>query len=126
MMAKAKIDTRVNGNTADLTALAMPQFEPLLMAGSKVFEVWTAIGNELMEFSRTRVDQGIEMSKAMAQSSSFSEAIELQAKFTRSMMNDFLGEATKLADMSTRPMIESFAAIQKTAHSGTRPAGTAD
>jgi hypothetical protein len=123
-MAKAKIDSRVNGNGVAFGPTAMPQFEPYLMAGSKAFEAWTAIGNELIEFSRARVDQGIEMGKAIARSSSFNEAMELQAKFAQSMMSDFLAEASKLADMGTRPMIESFAAI-KTAHSRTPPADTA-
>jgi hypothetical protein len=125
-MAKAQVDTRVNGNRMAFDAATMPRFEPFLTAGTKVFEAWTAIGNELIEFGRTRLDQGIEMSKAMAQSSSLNEAMELQARFARSMMNDFLGEASKLADMSTRPVIEGFTAMHKTSHSNTTGAGAAE
>jgi phasin family protein len=120
-MAKAKTDARVNGNGVAFGPATLPHFEPLLTVGGRMLETWQAIGNELIEFSRARVDQSIEMGKAMVRSSNFNEAIELQAKFAQSMMSDLLGEARKLADISTRPMIEGIAATQKATHSGTPP-----
>ena len=125
-MAKEKVEPRGNVETAASGAAAILQFEPFLSAGNKAFEAWTAIGTELIEFGMARVDRGIELGKAMAQSSSLNEAMELQAKFAQSMVSDFLGEASKLADMSARPMIESFTAMQKTARSEASPASAAE
>jgi hypothetical protein len=124
-MAKEKVEPRSNVETAASGAAAILQFEPFLSAGNKALEAWTAIGTELIEFGMTRVDRGIELGKAMAQSSSLNEAMGLQAKFAQSMVSDLLGEASKLAGMSTRPMIESFAAMPKTTRSETPPAEAA-
>jgi hypothetical protein len=118
-MAKAKTGTRANGNGEALAAIG--QFEPFLTAGNKVFEAWTAVGTELVELGRARVDQSIELGQAMARSSSFNEALDLQAKFARSMMDDFLGAASRLAAIGTRPMMESFAAMQNTTYGRTPP-----
>jgi hypothetical protein len=125
-MAKEKVELRSNVETAASGAAAVLQFEPFLTAGNKVFEAWTAVGTELIEFGMARVDRSIELGKAMAHSSSLNEAMDLQAKFAQSMVSDFLSEASKLADMSARPMIESFTALQKTTRSATSLASAAE
>lgn len=114
-MTKAKVDARVNGVNgygAAFGPAAMPQFDSFLTAGTKVFEAWQAIGAELIEFSKARVGQGIEMGNAVARSSSLNEVVELQARFAQSAMTDLLTQARKLADIGTRPIIESFAVAQ--------------
>lgn len=116
-MAKAKTGSRVNGNGA--ASAATQQFEPFLAAGNKVFEAWTAVSAELIELGATRVGESIELGRAMARSSSLNETMELQAKFARSMMHDFLDTAGRLAAIGTRPIAESFAAMQNGGHSRT-------
>lgn len=116
-MTKARVNARVNGNGAAFSE--MPQFGTILTAGNRVFEAWREIGAELIEFSKARVDQGLEMGSAVARSSSFNEVMELQAKFVQSTVNDILAEARKLTDMSTRPIIDSLAVFQKTTRGGT-------
>ena len=78
---------------------------------------WTAIGNELVEFSKARADQNIEMGKAIARLPSIDEAIELQANYAQSMMSDYLNEARKLTELDTRRLIEGFAETQRTTES---------
>jgi hypothetical protein len=116
-MTKAKVSARANGNGAAFGE--MPQFDAVLTAGNRAFEAWREIGAELIEFSKSRVDQGLEIGSAVARSSSFNEVMELQAKFAQSTVNDFLAEARKLTDMSTRPIIDGLAVLQKTARGGT-------
>jgi hypothetical protein len=122
-MAKVKTDKREKVKTDERDSkqgvtFFVPQFGRFLMAGNKVFEAWTAIGNELVEFSKARADQNIEMSKAMAQLPSINEAIELQAKYAQSMIYDYLNEARKLTDLGTQSLIEGLAAPQRTTESG--------
>ena len=121
-MTKTKVGARVNGNGT--TFGEMPQFDTILTTGSRVFEAWREIGAELIEFSKARVDQGMEMGSAVARSASFNEVMELQVKFAQSTMNDFLAQASKLTDMSTRPIIESFAVLRKTTRGGTATTDT--
>jgi len=55
------------------------------------------------------------MSKAMAQSTSFNEAIDLQATYTRSIVNDFVSEAHKIVDLGARSLLDSFTTLQQQA-----------
>lgn len=125
-MAKEKADPRRNGETAANGTTATLQFEPFLNAGNKMFEAWRAIGTELMEFGAARFQRGIETSRAIAQCSNLGEAMELQANFARSTVHDLFGTAGKLAELSTRPMLDVLAATQKTARDGASAAEAAE
>lgn len=99
--------------TASSATRAIADFEPLLNASNKLFEAWLAVGNELLEFGRTRMDRNIEMGKAIVQSSSLNETLDLQQKFTRNAFQEYLNEANKIADLGTRGFMESFSTLQK-------------
>lgn len=102
---------------------AMPHLDPLFQAGNRLIEGWMAVGNELLEFGKTRLDRSLEMSRAMAQTTSLNEAMDVQAKFTRSAMQDYLSEANKLADLGTRSFLDSFSTLQ---HKGSEMANRAE
>lgn len=91
---------------------AINGLEPIIQAGNKLLENWMTVGSEILEFGRTRIDRSLEISKAMARSNSLDEAIDLHADFTRAMVRDYFNEAGKIADLSTRAMIDSLWAWQ--------------
>ena len=128
-MAKTTTETHSARNGAQ-TAMRLEQsaalmnVEPLLTASNKWLENMLALSNEMFEFGRSRLDRNIEMSKAIARSGSFDEAIELQADFTRMLVNDYVSEATKLADLSTRVVMESFSAWQSSTRTLSSPQGS--
>lgn len=97
---------------------AVVAIEPLLQVGNKWLENWMALGSEILEFSRIRLDRSLEASKAIARTSSLDQAIDLQADFTRSALSDYFSEATKLADLSTRAMLDSLWTWQGAARAG--------
>lgn len=107
-------------------AAGVPHLEPLLQVSNRLFEGWMAVGNELLEFGKSRLDRSLEMSRAMAQTTSLNEAIDVQAKFTRSAMQDYLSEANKLADLSTRSLIDSFSTLQRQSGETTQRAEAAE
>jgi hypothetical protein len=117
-MAKPTEPRNARG-AAEIPTPVVPSMEPLLTAGNKLFETWMAMGTEILEFSRARLDQSIEASRQLARTGSLNEAIDLQAKFTRTMVQDYLSEANKIADMSTRGMLDSFGAVQESAKAAT-------
>lgn len=128
-MAKTTTETHGarNGAQAALRleqGAALMNVEPLLTASNKWLENMLALSNEMFEFGRSRLDRNIEMSKAIARSGSFDEAIELQADFTRTLVNDYVSEATKLADLSTRVVMESFSAWQSSTRTLSSPQGS--
>lgn len=120
-MAKAQAeDMRVKRSDVQVTASLDPRealagLEPLIHAGNKWFENWAAVSSELLEFSRARLDRNLEVSKAIARSSSLDQAIDLQADYARSVVRDYFAEASKLADLGTRAMLETLSMWQSSA-----------
>src|SRR6267154_5726205 len=86
--------------------------DPLIQLSNKLLEGWMAVSNEMLEFSKNRFDRGIEMSKAIAQSSSFNEAIDLQTQYTRSIVQDYVSEANKIVDLSARSFMDTLSTLQ--------------
>ena len=107
---------RNNGIGAAFPTAGVPNFEPIVEASSKMLETWMQLSSQILEFSKARIDQSLEASRAIASSTSINEAMDVQAKYARSMVQECLTEATKIADMSTRTLIEGFTAMQKTAN----------
>lgn len=120
----AKTSELRQGRAVDIAGA--PSIEPFFEVGNRLLETWAAVGTEILEFSKTQLDQGLELGRAMAKSGSVSEAMDVQARFTRSMMQDYISEANKLADLSTRSILDSFATVQKQAKSGAHSADAAE
>ena len=91
---------------------AVGAIEPLLQAGNKWLEGWMAVGSEILEFSRARLDHSLEIGKAMSRTSKIEEAMDLQADYARTALRDYFNEASKLADLGTRAMLDSLWAWQ--------------
>jgi hypothetical protein len=96
--------------------------EPFMQAGSKLLEAWMTVGTEILEFSKAQLDHSIEVGKAMAKSGNLNEAMELQAKFSRTLVQDYIAEANKIADLSTRNLLDSFSQIQQATQEATQQA----
>lgn len=117
-MAKTQAeDMRVKRSETQITAAfdptqALTGIEPIFQASNKWLENWMAVGSEILEFSRARLDRNLEVSKAIARSGSIDQAMELQADYARSMVREYFNEAGKLADLSTRAMFDSLSAFQ--------------
>ena len=112
----AKTDTKHIGDATRHAASAVTTLDPLFQASNRLIEAWMAVGNELLEFGKSRIDRSLEMSRALAQTTSLDEAIDVQAKFTRSTMQDYFSEANKLADLGTRSLLESISPLQNKVH----------
>src|SRR5690348_14798850 len=113
--AKTRRTTELGAQESVLRAAALTTFDPFFQAGNRLFEGWMAVGSEMLEFGKSRFDRGIEMSKAIAQSSSVNEALDLQATYTRSLVQDYVSEAQKIADLGTRSLLDSFTTLQQQA-----------
>jgi hypothetical protein len=106
--SKRASETAAALGTGALTA----NLDPLLQASNRLLEGWMALSSEILEFGKSRIDRGLEMSKAMAQSTSLNEALDLQATYTRSIVQDYVSEAHKIVDLSTRSLLDSFSTLQ--------------
>ncbi len=127
-MAKTQAaEMRVKRGETQVTAAfdpsqALTGIEPIFQAGNKLLETWMAVGSEILEFSRLRLDRNLEVGKAIARSSSIDEAIELQTDHARSTVREYFNEASKIADLGTRAMLDSFSVWQPAVREATRRA----
>jgi hypothetical protein len=103
-------------------AIGVPGLDPLFQASNRLLDAWLAVSNELMEFGTAQLDRSLEMQQAMARATSLNEAIDLQTKFARSAVEDYLSEASKLADLSARSLLDSVSSLQ---HASDREMGEA-
>lgn len=113
--AKIKRTADAVAQEATFGAAGLTTFDPLFQASNRLLQGWMAVGSEMLEFGKTRFDRGLEMSKAIAQSSSFNEALDLQATYTRSIVQDYVSEAQKIADLGARSLLDSFTTLQQQA-----------
>ena len=82
--------------------------EPFFQAGTKALDTWRVVSEELLEFGKARLCRNMEMSRKVTQSGSLDKAIEAQADFARAMMQDYIAETGKLAELGTRVMADTF------------------
>jgi hypothetical protein len=102
-MDKSNAESHARDRALPVAAGFDPQtFEPILTAGNRVMEAWFAIGSELFEFGKSRLDRTFEASKAIVRCGSVDEAMEKQADYARTLMHDYAAEATKLADLGLK------------------------
>jgi hypothetical protein len=82
--------------------------EPFFLASSRLIENWRRASEELLEFGKVRLGRNLDTSRKVARSSSLEEALELQSEFARSMMQDYIAETGKLAEIGSRAISDSF------------------
>jgi predicted kinase len=129
-MAKTQAaEMRVKRGDTQVTAAFDPSqtlngIEPIFQASNKLLETWMAVGSEILEFSRARLDRNLEVGKAIARSSSIDEAIELQADHARSTVREYFSEAGKIADLGTRALLDSFSVWQPAMRESARRAAS--
>ncbi|MDB5411295.1 MAG: phasin family protein [Rhodospirillales bacterium] len=100
--------------------------DPFLQAGNRLLEGWVALSSELLEFGRTRLDHGLQISKALAQTASLNEAIDLQSQYARMAVQDYVAEANKIADLGTRSLLDSMSQLRPAAEQAAKHVEAAD
>jgi len=91
----------------DPTSLAA-NLEPFFHVGTKALDSWRVVSEELLEFGKSRLTRNMEMSRKVTEAPSLDKALEAQADFARAMMQDYIAETGKLAELGTRAMAETF------------------
>lgn len=99
---------------------------PFLHASNCLLAGWVAVGNELLEFGKARLDRSLAISKALAESGSLDQAIELQSRYARTVMQDYVAEASKIVDLGTRSLLDSMSELQPAANQAARHAEAAE
>ena len=118
-MRTKRSETQITAAAFDPTQ-ALNGIEPIFQAGNKWLENWMAVSSELLEFGRARLDRNLEVGKAIARSGSIDAAMELQADYARSTVREYFSEAGKIADLSTRALLDGIMSWQPAIRETTR------
>jgi hypothetical protein len=100
--------------------------DPLLQASNRLLAGWVAVSSEILEFGRARLDQNLAIGKALAQSGSIDEAIDLQSQYVRTVVQDYVAESNKIVDLGTRSLLDSMSELRPIAHHRTEHAAAAE
>lgn len=84
--------------------------EQFFQASSKLIDRWRVVSNELCEFGKSRLTRNMEASRKVTRCGSLDEALEAQTDFARALVQDYIAESGKLAELSTRALFEGFSA----------------
>jgi len=113
----AKPTTQDRGQRPGVALDAMPGLDPasfaanlesFFQASTKALDSWRVMSEELLEFGKARLTRNIEMSRKVTESPSLEKALEAQADFARTMMQDYIAETGKLTELGTRAMADAF------------------
>jgi hypothetical protein len=110
----------------DLAAVGIANLDPLLHASNRIFECWMAVGSELLEFGKAQLDHSLAIGKALTQSGSLNEAIDLQSKYAQTVVQEYVNEASKIVDLGTRTVLESMSQLQPQAGAAQKHAEAAE
>ncbi|HUN48289.1 MAG TPA: phasin family protein [Stellaceae bacterium] len=87
-------------------------FEQMFSAGNRMLETWRVVSEELMAFGKSRLTRNIEVGRKVAGCASFDEAMEAQADYARALMQDYIAESSKIAELGTKAWFESLSVWQ--------------
>jgi hypothetical protein len=124
-MAEAHGKTRRSPGTPVDNA-GVVTIDPFLQASNRLLAGWVAVGNELLEFGKARLDRSLAISKALAESGSLDQAIELQSHYARTVVQDYVAEASKIVDLGTRSLLDSMSELKPVADQAARHAEAAE
>ncbi len=108
---KSNSDRKTPSDANPLNGVA--NLEPLFEVQDRLLANWAAISSAMFEFSRMRARHAAAMSTALAGVTDLGEAIDLHAKFTRTIVEDGLSTAGKIAALSMGGLVESVAVAQR-------------
>jgi hypothetical protein len=86
--------------------------DPLLQAGNRLLAGWMAVSSEILEFGQARLNRSLAIGKALAQSGSIDEAIDLQSQYVRTVVQDYVAESNKIVDLGTRSLLDSMSGLR--------------
>lgn len=97
--------------TEEMMAFSQGNFEAFVKAGQIFTTGVQGISKQLASSTQASVEETVAMSKALAGVKSVKEAVDLQAGYTRSMMEKAVAETGKITDASLKLTEQTIAPI---------------
>ncbi|HYB10688.1 MAG TPA: phasin family protein [Alphaproteobacteria bacterium] len=95
-----------------LMALSSANADAFMKASEAMLKGLAQLNGELVNFTSTQLKEHVEGSQAIAQCSNWSEALEKQMSMARTVTEQYLSEASKLAGLATELTMASWAPFE--------------
>jgi phasin family protein len=108
--AKSSLAAKGLENVVEFTKDNVAAYKKSKSAAGKGLETLNA---EMQTYSKQLIEGSIEATRAIMESSSFYEAIELQTHFVKSALEAYANQLTKISELSTAMARDSLVPIQE-------------
>lgn len=96
----------------DFASLGQDNVDAMVRSGTIMAKGLEVLGNEMMAFARTSMEDNVAATKALFGVKSVRELVDMQTEYTRKNMNQFLAESAKLTELSVKVANEAMEPIQ--------------
>jgi len=96
--------------------------ETLMQTGNAMMKAVNEMNAEILDFTKQRLDAGIEVSKSLAKCTSVQAAMDVQMDFARNETQVYLNEARKIMELATNAANEGIKPLKAATngHNGAR------
>jgi phasin family protein len=98
---KTRMDAAVKG-LEDIATYSKANVEAVVASGNVTAKALETLNAEVLAYAKQSFEDGIAAAKAMATAKSLQEVLDLQADFSKSALDGFLAQSTKLGEMMTK------------------------
>ena len=96
----------------EITQTSQKNFEAFVMAGNLWAKGMENIGKAYFNLVRDSAGASVEFAQAMFAAKTSKDAVDVQTKYTKASMDNFVAECTKINDMTLKVANEAFKPIQ--------------
>ena len=110
-----KTEDQMRQGYADLAALYKSNLEAVMVSAQAVIGNLQAINGETLAFVQSRMKESLSTSKRLAECTSPEAAIEIQLEFAKAALQSYVDQYSKLGELGSRLVSDSFAPLKQTA-----------
>lgn len=96
----------------DFASLGQDNLDAVVKSGDVVAKGFETLSKGMMDFARVSFEGNVEATNAILGAKTLSDLVDLQTKYTRRNLDQFLAESTKLTELTVKVANEAFAPIK--------------
>lgn len=104
---------KTTASMTELNAQSKDNMEAIAASAAAAQKGAEALSKQALDFSKTSWEQGVAAAQTMSQARSVQELIELQTNYTKSAMETYMSEVSKMTEIMTVSVKDSFKPINE-------------
>jgi len=101
VMTKSRLDAAIK-SLEEISTFSTGNVEAVVASSQAAAKALESLNTEALSFAKTSFEGGMAAAKAMAAAKSLQEIVDLQNSFSKSAIDGFVAQSTKLSEMFTQ------------------------